>query len=209
MLSMRYTRTAMLLHWVVALGVIVNLTFVWLIGLYPDRWVRPAIDLHKSIGLTVLGLALLRVLWRLAHPPPPLPDAYPARERRLAGVAHLALYALILAMPLSGWIHDSAFAGAAAHPLRLWWVIPFFRIGAIASLPPAAKAAVHARWFGIHADLAYVLYGVLALHLLGVLKHELLDRDHVLARMLPARWARTAPGVPGTHGGVRSGSASG
>lgn len=182
----------MLLHWLVALLVIANLTFVWTIAWYPDPWVRPAIDLHKSIGLTVLGLVLMRILWRLSHRPPPLPDAYPKRERRLATAVHAILYVLILAMPLSGWIHDSAFAAAAAHPLRLYWLIPFPRIAPIMSLPAAAKVAVHARWFAIHVYLAYVLYALLGLHLIGVLKHELLDRDHVLGRMLPTRKPTTA-----------------
>ena len=71
--SERYTGTAMALHWLVALLVIGNLVLVWTIGSLPDAMVRPAIDTHKSIGITVLGLALLRVLWRLSHPPPPLP----------------------------------------------------------------------------------------------------------------------------------------
>ncbi len=177
----------MALHWLVALLVIGNLVLVWTIGFLPDPMVRPAIDTHKSIGITVLGLVLLRVLWRLSHPPPPLARAYPRRERLLAHGAHLALYALILGLPLSGWIHDSAFKDAAAHPLRLFGLVPWPRIGAIMALDPVRKEAVHATWFRIHGLLAYGLYALLALHLLGVLKHHLLDRDPVLQRMLPRR----------------------
>ena len=186
----RYTGTAMALHWLVALLVIGNLVLVWTIGSLPDPMVRPAIDLHKSIGITVLGLVLMRVLWRLSHPPPPLPAAYPRRERLLAHGTHLVLYALILGLPLSGWIHDSAFKDAGAHPLRLFGLVPWPRIGPIMALDPATKAAVHATWFRIHGLLAYGLYVLLALHLLGVLNHHLLDRDPVLQRMLPRR--RTA-----------------
>ncbi len=177
----------MVLHWLVALLVIGNLVLVWTIGLLPDPLVRPAIDTHKSIGITVLGLALLRVLWRLSHPPPALPPAYPRAERLLAHGAHLVLYALILLLPLSGWIHDSAFKDAAAHPLRLFGLLPWPRIAPIMALDPVTKEAVHARWFRIHGLLAYGLYALLALHLLGVLKHHLLDRDPVLQRMLPRR----------------------
>ena len=187
--SGRYTGTAMALHWLVALLVIGNLLLVWCIGLLPDTMVRPAIDTHKSIGITVLGLVLLRVLWRASHPPPPLPGTYPRAERWLAHGAHLVLYALILALPLSGWIHDSAFKDAAAHPLRLFGLVPWPRIAPIMALDPVSKEAVHTRWFRIHGLLGYGLYALLALHLLGVLKHHLLDRDPVLQRMLPRRRA--------------------
>ncbi len=183
----RYTRIAMLLHWLVAALIIGNLVLVWTIGWFPDALVRPAINTHKSIGLTVLGLVLLRVLWRIGHRPPPLPHAYSRAERLGSHAAHLILYGLILAMPISGYIHDSAFKDAAAHPLTLYGLIPFPRIAPIAALDPATKAHVHAVWFAIHGDLAIVLYVLLGLHLLGVLKHQLLDTEPVLRRMLPGR----------------------
>lgn len=186
----RYTRTAMVLHWLVALLVIGNLVLVWTIGWFPGGMVRPAIDTHKSIGITVLGLALLRVLWRLSHAPPPLPEGYPRRERWTAHGVHLLLYGLILGLPISGWIHDSAFKDAAAHPLRLFGLVPWPRIGPIMALPPAQKEAVHAFWFAVHADLAIALYVLLGLHLLGALKHQLFDREPALARMLPAGQGR-------------------
>ncbi len=198
--SGRYTGTAMALHWLVALLVIGNLVLVWTIGSLPGPMVRPAIDTHKSIGITVLGLALLRVLWRLSHPPPPLPAAYPRRERFLAHGTHLLLYALILALPLSGWIHDSAFKDASAHPLRLFGLVPWPRIGPIMALDPVTKEAVHTTWFRIHGLLAYGLYALLALHLLGVLKHHLLDRDPVLHRMLPRRRVTRRAGIVESRG---------
>ena len=183
----RYTRVAMLLHWLVAVLIVANLLLVWFIGWYPDRLVRPAINTHKSIGLTVLGLVVLRLLWRFAHPPPPLPRAVPRSERLAAHAAHIVLYALILGLPISGYIHDSAFKGAAAHPLTLFGLVPVPRLGAIVALDPATKAQVHATWFALHARLAIVLYVLLGLHLLGVLKHQLFDREPVLPRMLPIR----------------------
>lgn len=197
----RYTRTAMLLHWLVAALVIGNVVLALSVGWFPDALVRPAIDTHKSIGITVLGLVVMRILWRLSHRPPALPAAYPRRERRLAHAAHLVLYALILALPLSGWIHDSAFKDAGAHPLKLFGLVPWPRIGFIMRLDPATKAAVHARWFSIHVMLSYGLYALLALHLLGVLKHELVDRDHVLVRMMPAGGPRRRPRVDAAMSG--------
>ena len=184
----RYTRTAMLLHWLVAVLIIGNLVLVWVIDDLPDGAVRPAIDLHKSIGITVLGLAVLRLLWRFSHRPPALPRSYPPLEKAGAHAAHLLLYVLIFGLPVSGWIHDSAFKDAAAHPLLLFGVIPWFRIGAIASLDPAAKEQVHAFWYSVHASLAYVLYALLALHVLGALKHQFVDKEGEFGRIVP--WGR-------------------
>ena len=135
----RYTRVAAALHWGVAVLIVGNVALALAAESLPDSFIRPAIDLHKSVGLTVLGLVLLRILWRIAHPPPPMPAAYGRLERLGAHAAHLALYGLILVLPVSGWLHDSAFKQAAAHPLRLFWVVPWFRIGAIQNLDPATK----------------------------------------------------------------------
>ncbi len=185
MQALRYTRVAMAFHWLIALLIVGNVALVWTVGSLPGPWVRPAIDTHKSIGLTVLGLALMRVLWRLAHKPPPLPATYPELERRGAHAAHLLLYVLILALPVSGYIHDSAFAQAAQHPLTLYGLVPFPRLAPIMHLPPAAKAHVHAFWFGVHVWLGYALYALFVLHVGGALKHQFLDRDPELQRMLP------------------------
>jgi cytochrome b561 len=185
----KYTKTAMVLHWLVAALIIGNLVLVWVLDYFPESWVRPAIDTHKSIGITVLGLALLRVLWRLSHRPPPLPSAYPPIERFGAHGAHFLLYFLILALPISGWVHDSAFKQAAEHPLYLFGLIPWPRIGAIMSLDPTTKEHVHTLWFQIHSSLAYVLYGLLALHVLGALKHQWIDKQPEFGRMLP--WGGT------------------
>ena len=186
----RYTGVAMLLHWLVAALIIGNLVLVWVIDSLPDAWVRPAVNTHKSIGLTVLGLVLLRVLWRLTHKPPALPRSYPQLERIGAHAAHIILYGLILGLPISGWIHDSAFKDAAAHPLTIFG-LPWFRIGPITRLDPATKEQVHATWFAIHGYLAYALYALLALHVLGALKHQFIDKEAEFGRILP--WGRVKP----------------
>jgi cytochrome b561 len=182
-LPLRYTRLAMVLHWLVAVLIVANVALGLTAELYPETWVRPAIDLHKSIGITVLGLALMRVLWRLTHAPPPMPARYGRLERRGAHAAHLALYGLILALPLSGWVHDSAFAQAAQHPLRLYGLVPWPRIGFIQAMDLEAKQRLHAQWFSIHVALAYALYALFALHVAGALKHQLWDREPELRRM--------------------------
>ncbi len=183
--SQRYTGMAMILHWTVAVLILANLILVWFVDKWPQSWTRPVIDTHKSIGITVLGLVLLRLLWRAAHPPPSLPRDYPRWERWAAHGAHALLYVLILAIPLSGWLHDSAWVGAPSHPLKLFWVVPWFRFSALSNLDPVFKEHVHDVFFAIHKWLAYVLYGLFALHVGAALKHQWIDREPELQRMLP------------------------
>jgi cytochrome b561 len=183
LLPARYTWTAIALHWVIAVLIAANLLLGLTADALPDAWVRPVIDLHKSFGLTVLGLALLRILWRQSHPPPALPSGYRRLERVGAHIVHILLYGLILLLPISGWLHDSAFKDAAAHPLRLFWIIPWFRIAAIKNLPPVPKEALHSQLFALHAWSAYALLALLALHIAGALKHQFIDRHAELQRM--------------------------
>ncbi len=175
----------MLLHWLIAALIVGNLLLIWTLGWFGDAMVRPAINTHKSIGLTVLGLVLLRILWRWSHPPPRMPAEYSRLERRMAHAAHLLLYGLILGLPLSGWIHDSAFKQAAQHPLTLFGLVPFPRIAPIMALDPATKQRVHDFWFSVHGWLAIGLYGLLGLHVLGALKHQWINKQPELQRMWP------------------------
>src|ERR1700710_3002472 len=99
--STQYTRIAMVLHWVIAVLIICNAVLGLTAESFPDSWVRPVVDTHKSIGITVLGLALLRLLWRVSHRPPPLPREFPSWEKMAAHVAHFLLYVLMIGLPLS------------------------------------------------------------------------------------------------------------
>jgi cytochrome b561 len=179
----KYTGVAVFLHWTVAVLIGCNIVLGLGSNYVPDADVRPVIDLHKSIGITVLGLVLVRVIWRLTHRPPPLPADYRRWEVAAAQAAHLALYALILALPVTGWIHDSAWSAAASHPMFLFWVIPWFRLGFITGLDPATKDYLHTLFGIIHTYLGYALYVVLGLHVLGALKHQFFDRQPELQRM--------------------------
>ena len=181
----RYTRTAMALHWLIALGIIVNVVLALSADSLPDGWVRPVINTHKSIGITVLGLAILRVLWRFTHRPPALPASFPKWERASAHIAHILLYGLIFALPLSGWLHDSAWKDALTRPMSLFGFIPWPRIGFIMDQPPALKEHLHTLFGSLHTWFGYVLYVLLALHVGGALKHEWIDRHSVIRRMLP------------------------
>ena len=140
---LRYTRVAMVLHWTVAVMIAINIVLIWIVELIPEGFVRPAIDTHKSLGITVMGLVLLHLLWRAANPPPALPAAYPSWERRIAKIAHVTMYTLILALPLSGWLHDSAWKAAAQVPMKLFYLFEWPRIGFVMNLDPATKETFH------------------------------------------------------------------
>ncbi len=183
--ELRYTRIAIALHWVVAVLILANLVLVWVVDALPEDFTRPIVDAHKSIGITVLGLGLLRLLWRAGHPPPPLPAGYPRIERIGAHAAHVGLYALILGLPLSGWLHDSAWEGAATHPMRLFGLVPWPRVWLLTDLDPVTRERMHDLLFQVHASLAYVLYALVALHVAGALKHQFWDGEAELQRMLP------------------------
>ncbi len=191
-LPARYTLPAIVLHWVIAVFILANIAIGLLAGDLPDAWQRPFIDTHKSIGLTVLGLAILRLLWRLTHKPPAMPSTYRPWERRAAHAAHWALYALIFAVPFTGWLHDSAWKGGPTHPLKIWWVIPWFRFHSLQALPPAEQDKLHAFYFQIHESLAYLLLAIFVVHVAGALKHQFLDGEPELQRMLPEPGSATA-----------------
>ena len=162
---------------------VANVAMILLVDHLPDGWARPLVDAHKSTGITVLGLALLRLLWRLAHRPPPMPAAYSRWERLAAHTVHALFYALMLALPVSGWLHDSAWKDAATHPMRLFGLIGWPRIGFIESIEPVLKESLHTVFGTVHESLGYLLYALLALHIGAALKHQWVDRERELQRM--------------------------
>lgn len=181
----KYTRIAIFLHWSVALLILLNLVLVWVVDAAPDDQQRLIIDTHKSIGISVLGLVLLRMLWRVGHPPPPLPASYARWEQRAAHWGHLVFYGMMLALPLTGWMHDSAWKDAASHPMTLFGTLPWPRIVWISDVEPVAKARLHDLFGSAHTLLSYVLYVLLATHIAAALKHQFLDHERELQRMLP------------------------
>ena len=112
-LSDRYTRPAVILHWLIAVLITINVAFMLSVDLVAEESVRFMYDTHKSIGITVFGLVILRVLWRLTHRPPALPAVYKRWEVTASKWTHGILYFIMIFMPLSGWLHDGAWDAAA------------------------------------------------------------------------------------------------
>lgn len=182
----RYATPIVILHWLIAALMIGNVALALSTELFPEPLVRPAIDTHKSLGILTLGLVLMRILWRLAKGVPPFSVGMKAWERMLAHATHFGLYAFMLMMPVTGWLHDSAWRDAASHPMRLFGLFEWPRIAFVANLPAAQKESLHALLGVIHGTGGRLLILLIALHILGALKHQLIDREPQFRRMWPA-----------------------
>jgi cytochrome b561 len=191
----RYTAFAIVLHWAIAIAILLMIPLGWWMG---DRieegvvtdGVFQAFQFHKSIGLTILALSLVRLGWRLANPPPPLPPHMPAWERAIAKATHWAFYFLMIALPLTGWLFVSA--GWSLHenePLVVathWFGL--IRVPELFGLPYAAesmRAGVADVSMNVHSKLAWGVIVLAILHVGAALKHHVFDRDDVLAHMVP------------------------
>lgn len=173
-------------HWTTALLIIGNGIF----GLAMDLASSPMqkinwLALHKSIGLTVLALLLLRLLWRVGDRRPKDEPA-PRWQTIVAHAVHGVLYLLIAALPLSGWWFNSI----AGKPLQFF---KLFNLPALTTANPELRHFAH----GVHEKLFWILVVILVLHVAGAWKHHLLDRDNTLLRMLPFRRLRNGSASQG------------
>jgi cytochrome b561 len=178
----RYATVAVVLHWAVAALILANLYLGWRMGSLKGLARFDVFQLHKSIGITVLLLSVLRLAWRLVRPAPE-PASRKPWEKAAAAAVHWAFYVVMIGMPLSGWIVVST--SPLNIPTLLYHLVPWPHVPGVHDLAdPARKAVNHA--FGLtHETLAFGSLALLALHLGAVAKHELLDREAVLVRMLP------------------------
>jgi cytochrome b561 len=171
----RWGHVAQLLHWVIVILILVQV----LIGLQ-------AVDLplgmkklallakHKSFGMTILGLAVLRLAWRATNRTPELPDTLKSWERVLAHVTHWGLYGLLFALPITGWLMSSA----RGFP------VSWFGLVQIPDLV-SRNQGLYDAMLQTHHMLVYLLYAVVLLHVAAALKHHFMLKDDVLKRMLP------------------------
>ena len=182
----RYSSVAMLLHWTIAAAIVLQVVLAGRMeGRTPEAFA--IVQLHKSIGISILLLSLLRLIWRFLKPPPPDPASLAAWERRLSRIVHWGLYAVMIGMPLTGWLATSA--SRLAFPTLLFGVVPWPHIPGLADLAPSAKAMWHEVGEVSHELIIKGAYVLVALHVAGALKHQFSGRDEpVLPRM--ASWLR-------------------
>lgn len=171
----RYTAVAQLLHWVVAALIVTQFTLAWMADDLPLGLHKLVLlARHKSVGMTVLMLAIVRLLWRFRHAPPALPAGMTPLERFLARGTHAAFYVLLFAMPLTGWLMSSA------KNYSVSW-FGFFTWPNLIAQNEDAFALLRT----VHLYLSYALFAGAVLHIIAALKHHFWNKDDVLRRMLP------------------------
>lgn len=171
----RYSTGAMIFHWVIAIAVIVN----WRIAESTEHLEGAAKDAilanHKALGMTILLLTVGRLLWRWTHPVPPLQDDIAKWEATLGRALHIIFYVLLIGLPLGGWLGTSYFA----RPIEM------FGLFAIPALPVGADIEAGKAILGLHHTGGSIFIYLIALHILGALKHTFFDKNGGIFRMLP------------------------
>jgi cytochrome b561 len=171
----QYSAVAKILHWVIAALIVTQFVLGWTAGDLPLGLHKLALlARHKSFGMTILMLAMIRLVWRFMNPPPGLPDGMTPVERLLAKATHIAFYVLLFAMPLTGWMMSSA------KNYSVSWFGLFTWPNLISQ---SDDAFVFLR--GTHQILSWTLFGIAMLHIVAALKHHFWNKDNVLLRMLP------------------------
>jgi cytochrome b561 len=183
LMAHRYTATAIVLHWAIAICILFNLSLGFFMEEFPPALRKATVGLHVSSGMTVLVLVLLRLGWRLSHRPPPFPRDMKPWEQRAAHLAHASLYVLMFAMPISGFIFMSAHPPRPGAGIHVWGLLNLPPIAPIAHLPVDYQKYFHDRWVSYHGLGACLLIGLLLLHVAGALKHQWLDGHAELARI--------------------------
>lgn len=173
--SQSWGSVAIALHWLLALLIFVQMGLGWVAVLW--RLSPTKLDLfvwHKSVGMLMLALIIVRIAWRLLNPTPSLPPTTPQWEAWAARSGHMLLYLIMVGLPLSGWLINSA----ANVPFRIFWRVPLPDIvGPDEAVEAASKQA--------HLVMFIVLAVVVTLHVAAALRHHFWLRDDVLVRMLP------------------------
>lgn len=191
----RYTKTAKTLHWLIAIAIFGMFALGWYmselpkeapkqmaydlfdLGIYTWALSEEAsprtfyFNLHKSIGITIFVLVLVRIFWRLTHKAPAMLASYKAWEAKLASGVHRLLYVLMVVLPLSGFI----MAVASKYGVK-WFGLEF--IGGLDNTP------LRETFKEVHVIIGLVILLIIVVHILGALKHKFIDKDETLNRML-------------------------
>ncbi len=184
----RYGPVAIFFHWTIALAILGMLVLgTVMVRVTPGSSLQFELyQLHKSVGIVVLVLSILRVLWRLTHPAPALPPTLKAWEAALARITHVGFYVLMLVLPFSGWMMVSA--SVWNFPTVIFGTFTLPHLPLLSTL--SDKKPVEDALKEVHEWLAIAMFTLFLLHLAGALKHQFVLKDNTIGRMLP--WRRAA-----------------
>jgi len=181
--TQRYDNVAMSLHWLSAVAVVALFGIGWVMtDLKPGSPLQFSLyQAHKSIGMTVLVLTILRLGWRAFHRAPALPDQMPVWEQRLAHLGHFGLYGLLAAMPLVGWaiVSTSRFN----LPTVLFGLIPLPHLTFLMEI--GDREFLHKAFEEMHEAGSLLMLVLLVAHVIAALRHQYILKDGVLGRMVP------------------------
>lgn len=172
-----YSSLSKFFHWFIAIVVILMLSFSFFLGDVPEQYAGTAYMIHKSFGLTVLGLMLLRIVWLLYAGRPPLPATVPNWQRFIARTVQYSLYVFLILMPLSGWI--MSVAGT--------YIPSYFGLFNVPIPGITADEQLNKLMDQTHTTIAWIIIALLVLHIAGAIKHHFIDKDDVLRNMLPRK----------------------
>ena len=173
----RYSRGAIILHWLIALLIIGNFVGAWMSEDLPRDQKFVMMGYHKANGILILLLTLVRIGWRFTHRPPPLLESLKAWEAALAKVTHTLFYLLMLAVPLAGWGLHSAFG--KGKPVSMFGLFDF------PALPVGSDKATIGLFHDLHEVTATAMLALFVLHVAAALKHQFADRDGTMRRIVP------------------------
>ena len=171
----RYSTVSLILHWLIAALVVTQIVLIQAHEATDGPISREFVNLHKSVGLSILVLTLVRLGWRVANPAIPLPAETPRWQKLAARATHVLFYVFLIAMPLVGWA-----ASSAAGRDIIW-----FGLFEWPALPVGGGREFAGQLMDLHELAAKLLIALVVLHVLGALKHHFIDRDNVLHRMIP------------------------
>lgn len=175
--QVRYSTGAIVFHWLIAILVIVNWRIAAGVEHLGDAAKDVALAPHRAIGIAILTLSVLRLVWRMAHTPPALPDQLATWEKLLARAIHGIFYVLLIGLPFGGWL-SSSYAGSP---------IDFFGLFEVPLLPVAVNMDQAEAVIEAHHEGGEILLILVGLHILGALKHQFFDKVPSLSRMWPGK----------------------
>lgn len=186
----RFNYVAIFFHWIVAALIFANVLIAWQFSWVQGPMRLLAFQAHKSIGITVLLLSVLRLLWRAVSTLPPFPETMRSWEKGASKIVERGFYFIMLALPLTGWAIAST--SDLGIPTILYGVVHWPNIPVISTLPFEWKLRAYGASVDAHHLLAKITYALVGLHVLAALRHQFIKRDYILARMIPSLAPRPA-----------------